>query len=399
MKLRSGTPYWTSLSQADADLPPLAHDIQCEVLIVGGGITGALIAYQLSKQGMHAVLIDRGEIGRGSTAASTGLLQYEIDTPLVELIKKVGPEHAVHAYRRGLRAIDEIEQLVAELGHPCGFARRESLYFASRCWHERRLQREYECRREYGFDVDYLNRGQLSEISSIDSLGAMRSRGNAQVDPYNLTQQLIAAAMRQGLVAHSCTSAESIDERENEVIVKTPAGIVRSQTIVYATGYESDAYQEETKGSLCSTYAAVSQPMESIPGWPGNYLIWETARPYFYARHTDDGRAMIGGADTAFANDHDRDALVDRKIDDLVKRFRALFPDTNFAPEFAWAGTFAETKDGLAYIGQPKGRPRAYLALGYGGNGITFSMIAARLIGDLLAGRKNADEPVFRFDR
>ncbi len=128
-------------------------------------------------------------------------------------------------------------------------------------------------------------------------------------------------------------------------------------------------------------------------------MIWETARPYFYARRTDDGRALIGGADTEFSTDHARDGLLGRKVEQLVARFKELFAQAELIPEYAWAGTFAETSDGLAYIGQPPGRPRANFALGYGGNGITFSMIAAKLIADLIAGRPNPDEAVFRFGR
>jgi glycine/D-amino acid oxidase-like deaminating enzyme len=399
VKLRSGTPYWTALEPTPIPLSPLAGELRCEVLVIGGGITGALIAYQLTKNGVHTALIDRHEVGRGSTAASTGLLQYEIDTPLVDLIHQVGEAHAVHAYRRGLQAVDEIEQLVDELGDRCGFARRESLYFASHWWHRRRLKREYECRRQVDFDVDYLSRRQLADVSTIDSVGAIRSRGDAQINPLRFTNRLITGAIRQGLVAHGNTPAERIDERADGVIVETPKGLIRSQKIIYATGYEAELPEQERKGSLSSTYAVVSQPNLELPDWPNRCLIWETARPYFYARQTDDGRAMIGGADTAFSNDHDRDALVERKIARLVKRFEKLFPNTEFIPEYAWAGTFAGTRDGLAYIGQPPKRPRAYIALGYGGNGITFSVIAAKLICDLLAGRKNPDQEVFRFDR
>jgi glycine/D-amino acid oxidase-like deaminating enzyme len=83
----------------------------------------------------------------------------------------------------------------------------------------------------------------------------------------------------------------------------------------------------------------------------------------------------------------------------LGERFRRLFPGTDLIPECAWGGVFAETKDGLAFIGQPPNRPRAYFALGYGGNGITFSAIASKLIADLYLGRPNPDAEVFRFSR
>ena len=83
----------------------------------------------------------------------------------------------------------------------------------------------------------------------------------------------------------------------------------------------------------------------------------------------------------------------------VVRRFKRLFPDIPFEPACGWAGTFGESPDGMPYIGQPPGRTNAYFAIGYGGNGITFSTIASRLISDLYLGRPNADAGVFGFDR
>lgn len=83
----------------------------------------------------------------------------------------------------------------------------------------------------------------------------------------------------------------------------------------------------------------------------------------------------------------------------LAHRFNALFPAADFEVAYAWAGTFGETEDGLAYIGHSPERPDDYFALGYGGNGITMSVIAARLIADDFLGRPNPDAHIFRFGR
>ena len=84
----------------------------------------------------------------------------------------------------------------------------------------------------------------------------------------------------------------------------------------------------------------------------------------------------------------------------LVRRFHALFPDIRLEPAFAWAGTFGSTKDGLGYIGRHPCFPRAYFALGFGGNGITFSEIASRILTDLFLGKRTGgEEKIFRFDR
>ncbi len=192
---------------------------------------------------------------------------------------------------------------------------------------------------------------------------------------------------------------QAVDETAGGVCLKAAAGTVRARRVVYATGYDSRRYLSHDPGSLHCTFAVVSEPVGSFAGWPSGMLIWETARPYFYARQTDDGRAMIGGADSAFASDHQRDSLIERRTAKVVRRFQRLFPDIQFEPALAWAGTFGESPDGMPYIGRPHGRDRAYFAIGYGGNGITFSTIASRLISDLYLGRPNADAGVFGFDR
>jgi glycine/D-amino acid oxidase-like deaminating enzyme len=115
-------------------------------------------------------------------------------------------------------------------------------------------------------------------------------------------------------------------------------------------------------------------------------------------RTTADGRVLLGGRDENFQSAGKRDALIGRKSRELTTDFKKLFPRISFEIDFAWAGTFGETKDGLPYIGNPYER-RVFFALGYGGNGITFSVIAANLIVDAILKRKNPDAEIFSFNR
>jgi glycine/D-amino acid oxidase-like deaminating enzyme len=399
MSLRTGISYWQTLGLSPTAAPTLTGSLACEVAVLGGGVTGALIAHRLTQEGVDTVLVDKRPLGTGSTAASTGLLQYEIDTPLVELIAKVGESNAVHAYRRGLKAIDEIETLTEELQDRCGFVRRESLYFATHWWHRGRLKQEYECRKHHGFDVALLERGELAQMSSIGASAAIRSSGDAQIDPYRFTQRLLQRSAELGARLFAETVVTDIKETDQAVLLRTPHGTITAKHVVFAAGYDSYRYLPKKLGRLHSTYALASQPIPEFQGWPNHSLIWETARPYFYARQTDDGRAIIGGGDTAFSTDHQREQLLARKMVQLQQRFEQLFPGLKFVPACAWAGVFGESKDGLAYIGGVPARPRSFFAVGYGGNGITFSMIAARLITDLCLGRPNPDAAVFCFDR
>jgi glycine/D-amino acid oxidase-like deaminating enzyme len=399
MQFRSGVSLWRALAQDHPDAPPLEGDISCEALVIGGGVSGALVAERLVSEGLDTVLVDRAALAAESTAASTGLLMHEVDTPLVELIEKVGEQHAVAAYRRGLAAIDEIESLVATLADDCGFSRRQCLKFASDLPDAAALEREHACRRALGFDVEWLSASALADCASLRAPAAIRGKGDAQIDPYRFTSHVLARAAGRGLRVFAGTEVTAVERLASGFVAKTPRGNIRAGRVIYATGYGADEQLGRPIGSRHSTYVVASEPVEQLDGWPDGCLIWETARPYFYARQTPEGRILVGGEDTAYSDDHERDGLVEQQTERLVERFRAIFPRIPFQPACKWAGTFAETKDGLAYIGSPPGRDGEFFALGYGGNGITFSMIAARTIADLIVGRPNQDAEVFRFGR
>ncbi len=115
MDLKSGYPFWAVKNGLMAAFPPLQTDIKCDVAVIGGGITGALIADELTSHHFDVVVIEQRDVGWGSTAASTALLQYEIDTHLVDLTKRYGEEAAVLAYQGCATAITELHDLAAEV--------------------------------------------------------------------------------------------------------------------------------------------------------------------------------------------------------------------------------------------------------------------------------------------
>ena len=398
--VRSGTSFWRVTGSDPVTCPPLQESTHCDVAIIGGGITGALISETLSRLGMNVVILDQGEMGLGSTAGSTGLLQYEVDTPLVELITKVGEPAAVSAYRQGVRAVVELESLAGELGLQTQFSRRSTLCLASSAAEIPDLRQEFECRRHFGFDVQWLEESLLFEGWGLRAPAALRSEGDGEVNPYQLTQALIRRALAQGARAFGETRVSDLHEGPMHVVVRTSKGEVIANSVVIATGYFASSFLSENDVTLKTTYATVGQQPVPDQIWSDKCLIWETARPYFYARQTGAGTAMIGGEDTPYADDHADEHLLAEKARRLSRQFEKLFPRTQFSPECVWAGTFAETKDGLPFIGRPPGRERVYAALGYGGNGITFSTIAARLLGDSLMGRaENEEAAPYRFGR
>lgn len=146
-------------------------------------------------------------------------------------------------------------------------------------------------------------------------------------------------------------------------------------------------------------YVIASEPVRKRDLWKDKCLIWETARPYIYMRTTSDNRIIVGGKDDAFSSANKRDSLITIKSKQLLKAFLSKFPEVPFNIDFAWAGTFAETADGLPFIDVHPKMKRVFFALGFGGNGITFSQIAAVIIRDIICGKNNKDIGRFSFDR
>ena len=174
---------------------------------------------------------------------------------------------------------------------------------------------------------------------------------------------------------------------------------MKAKKIVYCIGYESTTMIKEKFVDLISTYAIVSEVNEELSKKYNDILVWNTAIPYMYLRTTDDGRFLIGGEDETFRDPLKRDKFISKKEQKLLKLFEQYLPHIPFYSDFAWAGTFGETKDGLPYIGEHNDFKNSYFVLGFGGNGITFSVIGMEMVSCWLKGKQHSLTKWFKFGR
>jgi glycine/D-amino acid oxidase-like deaminating enzyme len=399
--LKSGYPFWPVNDGLLHVYPRLEGDAQCDVAVVGGGITGALVAHALTLAGFDTLVVDRRDIGWGSTAASTSLLQYEIDVSLVELTEKLGHDHASRAYLACRDAIDKLEALADALPNDVGFERKKSLYLATRKRDVKVLREELAARRAIGIHVDWMDDADIAARFPFTRPAALLSHDGAQVDAYAFAHGLFAESAARGARIFDRTEVAHIEANDGGVVLETTDKCtVRAKHLVFASGFETRTFLKDDIAKLVSTFAIASEPIASLDAWgEGKCLIWEHARPYLYLRTTADQRVIIGGEDESFRNPERRDRLLPKKAERLAERFHELFPDTKFETAFSWAGTFGETEDGLAYIDSHPAWPCCFFALGYGGNGITYSALAAEIIRDALLGKPNAYADLFRFNR
>lgn len=401
MDVRSGYPFWTVKNGLLAGFPSLQQDRRCEIAVIGAGVTGALVATELAAHGHEVLLLDEGAAGWGSTAASTALIQYEIDTHLTDLARLHGEAAALLAYRACAAAVRRLGE-IARRCRDVGWRRCDSVYYAGRPGHARRLAEEFALRKRHGFDVEWLDAARLRERYGFAAAAAIVNRPAAALDPYRLTCRLLQHLHRDGSEIYERSAVEAIDVGRRDVQLRTRDGyLVRAARVVIAAGYASQRWLPERVARNRSSYAFVSEPIATTALGPlRDTLLWESSRPYLYLRSTRDGRIIVGGEDDALDLPARRDRRVARKARRLLARAQALLPQLPLQPAFCWGGTFAETRDGLPYFGpHPHYGPRVLFALAYGGNGITFSVLGAELLRALVERRAHPLRTLFGFGR
>lgn len=397
LDLRTGKPVWFAYRAPRVPAVALAHDARCDVLVIGMGISGALIADALAEAGLSVIAIDRRGPLKGSTPATTALVQYELDRPLSRLAGQVGKDRAVQAWRRSRLGVANLAGRVRALGHDCRIAEHPSLYLAGDELDADALADEAQARRAAGLAARFLDRRALRAGYGIGRAAAILSPGNLTLDPRRLTAAALLRAADNGAKLHAPAEAVRIVHSASEVAVETRDGpAIRAAHVVLATGYELMDAVPRVPHAIVSTWAIVTRPRQ--PGWPDDALVWEASDPYLYLRRTHDGRIICGGEDEPFADEAARDALIGEKSALIARKLRRLLPAVDPTPAYAWTGSFGTTPTGMPRIGPLPRRPRLFAVMGYGGNGITFSQIASEIVCNLIAGAGDADATLFGFD-
>jgi glycine/D-amino acid oxidase-like deaminating enzyme len=396
--LHGGNSPWQHLS-SDLRQGPVTENIRCDVLVIGGGITGSLMAQKLASPVCDVVVIDRERPGFGSTAASTAMLQWEIDAPLAELADLYGFEAAANIYQRSFRAVQGLQNLVSRLKLPCALRERSTLYIAAGDSGHTELKHEHELRQRAGLPGALLGHAELLAHKGFDREAAIFSPGSADADPLCLAQGMLGAAKLQGARVMG-GEAIHFDNGPRCVIVGLADGReIEARHVVLASGYVMPDFVRSERHSVVSSWAIATERQPTGSLWPCESLVWEASEHYAYMRSTQDGRIVIGGEDEDVIDPTMRDEAIPAKVRKLQEKLAQLWPQATTQTTSSWSGFFGETDDGLPLIGRVPGHSRILAAYGYGGNGITFSYMAAQILAGLIKGEEQGWFESFAIDR
>jgi len=360
------------------DAPSLSRSESTEIVIVGSGIAGMSVAYELVKAGKDVVILDRGPIGKGMTSRTTAHLTAECDDGFHEMIGRRGEELARSWYESQAASIDRIETNQRELHIDCDFRRLEGYLFQAPETEPEMLDREYEATKKVGMPV-FQEKG--VPFGGQAATPTLRYPNQATFHPLKYLAGIAAAIREAGGRFYAETTVERVEEDANGVQVTTTAGHVigAKQAVVATNSPINDRYAIHTKQAPYRTYAmAFSIAHDRLP----DGLYWDTFDPYHYVRLQPGGGSdilIVGGEDhkTGEADD------AERRFTRLEAWMRSLLPDLG-RELHRWSGQIQDTIDFAGFIGRNPGSKRSYVVTGDSGQGMTHGSVAGILISDLI---------------
>lgn len=400
-QLVRGTPFFTQKTTGKNDFSSLQQSISSDVVIVGGGITGALCAYYFSKQDIKTVLVEKNKIALSSTSISTSLLQYELDELIQDLEKNYNLNNIIRGYNFTKQGMSNLKKIIDELNIECDYQTRDCLTFTDDKNKIDKLKYEYLQRLQNGFDVEFIDSNTPGFDFSFNIVAGVYSRnGGAEINPVKFTKQLISKVAQMGCDVYENTEIVDYKHLDDYVQLFTSNNLtITCKRVIVATGYDISVFSSKKYCSLYTSYNIVTCSLDHITGWNNRCLIKTAEKTYTYLRTTNDNRVIIGGEDTRFIPEFLEDSIADKKYEKLSLELKAMFPHLNFSIDYKYNGAFGTTDDNLPYIGPDPKNKNIWYCLGYGANGILFSVNGAKMLSDLYKGILDEDLSLVSINR
>jgi glycine/D-amino acid oxidase-like deaminating enzyme/nitrite reductase/ring-hydroxylating ferredoxin subunit len=352
----------------------LEENKEVETCIIGGGITGLAMAYQMAKRGHKVMLVEAFRLASGQTGRTTAHLTCQLETPFKDLLK-IHDVKTVSAFLDAHRnAIDVIEEIISIEGISCDFKRVDGFLFQGENFDKKNLQQEKVAAAKCGLNLDFI------EVTPLlnESVSSLRFPRQAQFDPLKFMQGLIRVLKELDVEIFEGTHISDIrqEERGHWVLTTDEEVQIRTSHLIVATNTPvNNRFHIHTKQYAYRTYAMAFKV--SIQH-KEECLLWDTNDPYHYIRFVED-TLVIGGEDHRTGQDPLHDPFAS-----LEAWSREKFP---FIKELAWkwSGQVFEPMDQIAFIGRNPGiEKNCFISTGQSGIGITSGIIASLIIPDLI---------------
>jgi glycine/D-amino acid oxidase-like deaminating enzyme len=387
--------YWqASAGPAPEDDGPVSRDIDADVAIVGSGFTGLATALFLAREhGIRATVLEANRAIWGCTSRNGGQGQNAAGRLYrSQWLERWGRDMALKLDAEVRAGFETFKGLVAEI--PCDAQPGGHLYIAHREKKMHFLRREAGVLRDvFGYDARIFERGELHRrfVKDAEAAGAMHEPDGIGVHPLKLAHGMLRMARSLGATVHPASPVRRYEMRNGAHYLTAPGGTVRSRAVAFATGgYTSNGLHPslDSKVMPILSNSIVTRPLTGEELAATNFrttqVITDTRTLRFYYRRLPDNRVQIGSRSAITG----ADAPNPRHLAVLVRGLERKFPALKgIALEHSWWGWVDVSHDMMPRVTQPDPRQGVFYALGYGGNGVSFSAHAGRRMAERIAGK------------
>jgi glycine/D-amino acid oxidase-like deaminating enzyme len=374
------------------------------VVIVGGGLTGCATAYAFAAAGIKVVVVDAGQLGRGSSGSSAGWISDDPGVSFQEVEKALGLKAARHGWQSWRRAARDFIALVRRLNLKCNFEPRGALLVAATPEQLARLKKEQKIRCEAGLDAPMVDARTVAGEAGVGALAAIRTRDGATLDPYRATIGLADAAIDRGARFFERSPAKTIAFSRKWVDVKTPGGTIRADRVIVTTGVPTALFKTLARhfwyrSSFLALTERVPAKVRQQLGRRG-VVVRDSALPPHIIRWVDDSQLLVTGADTHTVESQLREKAIVQRTGQLMYEMSTIYPDiSGILPEYGWEAVYGRTADGLPFIGPHRNYPRHLFAFGDASHSVTGAYLASRLLLRHFLDQAESSDEVFGFLR
>ena len=372
----------------------LSSDIDVDICVIGGGLTGISSAINLSKKGYSVILCEARKIGWGASGRNGGQLGIGMRKDQFTIEKKLGLKHAKELWSLGLEAVEDVKNLIKENEIDCHLVNG---VMSTACFEKDIDEYKFEIEhmaKNYDFEgYQFFNKEKIrEEINSKMYLAGLLNSGSYHLNPLKLTLGLAKVAQKNKVKIFENTPIEKIREEGDRVQVMSKKGLIRAnQVVVACNGYlDSILGSKKNKFMPINNYVVATEPLGEKRARQiikNNYAVCDTRFIIDYYRFSEDWRMIFGGGETFTSN------FVKNATSFVSKRMIKVFPQLqNVKIDYSWGGTLAITVNRLPHFGTLMNNKVSY-AFGYSGHGLALSVLAGKLIGENIHG----DHERFKF--
>ena len=388
--------YWVATAGAPpADDGPITGDVDADVVIVGSGFTGLATALFLAREhGIKAIVLEANRSVWGCTSRNGGQGQNASGRLYrSQWIARWGKETALKLDAEIRAGFETFKGLVAEFPE-CEPQPGGHLYIAHRDKKMPFLRNEAKVMREvFGYDTHMLSADEVARqyVRDADSVGAMHEPDGIGVHPLKLAFGYLKKARELGVKVHPSSPVTSFETKNGVHYLKTPGGTVRAQAVGFATGgYTSNALHSSLHSKIMPilSNSLVTAPLTKDQLAATNFQTTEpitdtrTLRNYY--RLLPDNRVQIGSRSSITGADATNPKHMQLLVGALHRKFPAL---QGIQIDYSWWGWVDVSHDMMPRVTQPDAKESVFYALGYGGNGVSFSAHAGRRMAQRIAGK------------